>query len=242
MLLEAKDTEDHEDDWLEKSVWALICIGILVYFWPSLIEPFGFFEFWSTKGDLWQSVWKAWPLYLWGVSVTAFILLYSGRIMYDSREPSTVFVVGIIRSTLAGVLEEIAFRWLLFLSAVVMIPFANWLLLGFAGIDIVKFIYVGILCPIANFFTLGWLEPYLLNGYGWAVGAAIVSSNGRFRNGHAYLGLGGYVNSWFIGMYLHLVVFTNGIIPAIIIHFMYDFLIFTTEAILLAVAQRQRQY
>ncbi|MCB0387044.1 MAG: CPBP family intramembrane metalloprotease [Bdellovibrionales bacterium] len=242
MLLEnLRNQEDKQsENWILNSVWAFFFIGTLVFFWPSLIKPFGFFEFWTIKGDLWSAITKVWPLYLWGTGMTMLAIISSGNLQYDQRDPGSLFAIGVIRSVLAGVLEEVCFRWLLFLSAMVMIPFMNWLLLGFMGLDIIKFIYVSILCPVANFFTLGWLEEYLLNGYGWAVAAAIVSSNGRFRNGHAYLGWGGFVNSWFIGMYLHLVVFTNGLIAAIIIHFLYDFFIFTLEAIMVGLAKKQR--
>jgi hypothetical protein len=231
--------EEKRDDWVSASIGAFIFIGTLVFFWPSLIKPFSFFEFWVIKGDLWQTVWSAWPLYTWGIVGTLIFSFFRENRREDDVEPMVLFVTGILRSAIAGIIEEIAFRWLLFLSAVVMLPVVNWIFLGFMGLDIVQWVYTAILCPIANFFTFGYLEPYLMNGYGWAVGAAVISSNGRFRNGHAYLGPIGYVNSWFGGMYLHYIVFTYGIISAIIIHFLYDFCIFTLYAIIAGMSRRR---
>ncbi len=224
------DSNDTETPWPLKAVWAFMLVGALVFFWPSLIKPFGFFEFWTTKGDFWVAVKGAWPWYAWGFSATLLFLIF-GKVKSTTDTPGEKFVYGTLISIWAGVAEEMAFRWLLFFSAIVMLPVINWILGGFMGIELLRWLYEDILCPIANFFTFGYLETYLMNGYGWAVGAAVISSNGRFRNGHSYQGLLGLVNSWFFGMYMHWVVFKYGILPAIFIHFFYDFIIFTLEAI-----------
>jgi len=224
------DESNHQTLWPLSAIFVFIFFGSLVYFWPSLIEPFYYFEFWTTKGDLWEAVAGAWPWYLWGFSATT-LLLFFREVRITQESPKEKFIHGTLISVWAGVAEEIAFRWLFFFSALVMFPVLNWIFGGFIGLDLFRWLYQYILCPIANFFTFGYLEPYLMNGYGWAVGAAIISSNGRFRDGHAYQGPLGYVNSWFFGMYMHWIVFKYGIIPAILIHFLYDFIIFTLEAI-----------
>ncbi len=224
------DSSDKETPWPLNAIWVFMFFGGLVFFWPSLIEPFGFFEFWTMKGDFWTAVKGAWPWYAWGFGVTFLVLIF-GKVSFTRETPGEEFINGTLISIWAGVAEEIAFRWLFFFSAIVMLPVFNWLLGGFIGLELIRWLYQDILCPVANFFTFGHLEPYLLNGYGWAVGAAVISSNGRFRNGHAYQGPIGLVNSWFFGMYMHWVVFKYGILPAIFIHFLYDFIIFTTRAI-----------
>lgn len=211
-------------------VWVLVLGGIGYVVWrTSDTIPFGFWQFWHIRGSLFQAIIGAWPIYLWGTGLTALIAFtqWNG---YTSK-PIHLFTKGFIISLLAGVLEEVWYRWLFFFLAIVMIPVMDYLLLGFWGFHWIQWIYVTLACPIANFFTLGYLEPYLLNGYGWAVSAAIISANGRFRNAHEYLGPFGYVNSWFGGMYLFWVVFNYGLIAAIIIHFLYDLLVFTVPAI-----------
>lgn len=218
-----------EVPWPVRAILFFVFIGVLVSFWPTLIKPFGFFEFWDMKGDFCEAVKNAWPWYAWGFGVT-FLALFSNENKPTPGTPGEKFLGGTLISIWAGIAEEIAFRWLFFFSAIVMLPVVNWILGGFMGLELLRWLYQYILCPIANFFTFGYLETYLLNGYGWAVGAAVISSNGRFRNGHAYQGPLGLVNSWFFGMYMHWVVFKYGIMPAMFIHFLYDFIIFSLRA------------
>lgn len=221
--------EEKADNWIGSAVSAFVVVGILVWIWPGLIEPFTFFEFWSLKAPLWDIVIDSWPLYVWGVGASfAFMFLKDD---WDCGNFGDLLVSGFFKSLFAGVLEEIAFRWLLFFSAIISIFILDFLLLGFMGVHPIEWLYSHILGPVANFFTLGYLEPYLLNGYGWLVGAAMISSNGRFRNGHSYQGLFGLVNSWYAGMYLHWVVFNYGLLAAICIHFFYNFAIHTFVAV-----------
>lgn len=233
------DEDKSGSNFISSAVFGFIVIGALVFFWPSLIAPFRFFEFWTIKGSLWEATKTAWPLYLWGIGVTAISLLIK-KDELRGENPIEIFLGGTVISLAAGVLEEMAFRWLIFFSAIVMIPVMDWLLLGFMGLHWIKWIYVVVLCPVANFFTLGYLEHYLLNGYGWAVAAAIISANSDFRDGHRYLGPLGYVNSWFLGMYFFWVVFNHGLIAAMTIHFLYDFFIFCTVAFGASLVGRRR--
>lgn len=224
------DSKSAKITWPLIAIGAFLFIGGLVFFWPSLIKPFSFFEFWTTKGDFWEAVKGAWPWYAWGFGATFLSRVFS-KTSLTQVIPTEMFVHGTVISIWAGVAEEIAFRWLFFFSAVVILQLFNWIFGGFMGLELIHWLYQYILCPVANFFTLGYLEPYLLNGYGWVIAAAVISSNGLFRNAHAYSGLLGFINSWFFGMYMHWVVFKYGILPAIFIHFLYNFIIFTLEAI-----------
>lgn len=223
-------SDSAQTPWPLRAIWAFVFIGALAFFWPNLIKPFGFFEFWTTKGEFWEAVKGAWPWYTWGFGVTFLFLIFQ-KVKFTLDTPGKKFVRGTLISIWAGVAEEMAFRWLFFFSAIVILPVLNWIFGGIIGLELIRWLYQYILCPAGNFFTFGYLEPYLLNGYGWAVGAAVISSNGRFRNGHAYQGPLGLVNSWFFGMYMYWVVFKYGILPAMFIHFFYDFIIFTLEAI-----------
>ncbi len=207
--------------YLYTSALCFILIGACAVFFPHL-TPFGFFEFWTIKGSLKDAAWQAWPIYLFGI-------LFNLKIFFrrnDYRmQPRQLLLAGFGISLWAGVAEEICFRWLIFMGAIVVITGADWLLLGFMGVHPVQWFY-GILCIVANFFTFGYLAPYLLNGFGWAVGAAIISSNGRFRNGHAYQGYRGFTISWFMGMYFFWLMFTYGLLAAMLVHFLYDFFLF----------------
>ena len=63
----------------------------------------------------------------------------------------------------------------------------------------------------------------------WFVGAALLSANAMFRNGHKYQGPIGIVNSWYIGMFLFWIMFQFGLIVAIIVHILYDVIVFTVK-------------
>lgn len=207
--------------YLGSAALSLAVIGSLAYFQPSLL-PFGFLEFWALKGSLYEIVVGAWPIYLFGI---LFNLPNVWPTNGYKDSAGTILMGGFGISLWAGVAEEICFRWLIFLGLIVLMPIFDWLLLGFIGVHVIRWVYE-CLSVVANFFTFGYLQPYLLNGYGWAVAAAIMSSNGRFRNGHSYQGLCGFTVSWFLGMYFFWTMFTYGLVASIIVHFLYDFFIF----------------
>jgi hypothetical protein len=64
-------------------------------------------------------------------------------------------------------------------------------------------------------------------------GAALLSSNGRFRDGHLYQGTIGWIDAWFCGMILFYIMFKWGLFAAIIVHFFYDFFLFTMLAMII---------
>ena len=78
----------------------------------------------------------------------------------------------------------------------------------------------------SSFLTLGTIDNILYHPFGWFVGAGIILANAKFRDGHKYQGKFGFINSWFIGMYLFWLMFEYGLVACIVIHFLYDMLIF----------------
>jgi hypothetical protein len=225
---EKNEEESAGSDYRVTAAISFVFVGLLSFVWPNII-PFPFWSFWEVKGSLLEAVLFSWPIYLWGGGATA-LALFTVLNRYVST-PEEIFLDGVWVSVKAGFFEEICFRWLIFLSAIVMLPILDFFLLGFLGLHVLEWIYMGILCPIANFCTFGMLDPYLTGQYGWAAAAAVMSTNSKFRNGHAYLGIIGFVNAWFIGMYFFMLTFKYGLIAAILVHFLYDFIIFSVEAL-----------
>lgn len=215
-------------------------LAILSLIVPDLL-PFGLFEFWALKGSLLEAILISYPAYLFGMGLNAFYLF---RTYNNYKEtPSEILLAGIGISVRAGVLEEVMFRWLIFLSSTLFLPVINWLFCGFMGLNIVEWMYAGVLCPVANFFTFGLLKQFLLHSTRWSIGAAIISANSRFRNGHSYQGFVGFTVSWFMGMYFFWLMFTYGLVAAIAVHFLYDLLIFLvvwTDAVIERRMQNRR--
>lgn len=143
-----------------------------------------------------------------------------------NRTAELIIAKGAVVSTMAGVGEEITFRWLFFLNNIISVKIGNWFFFGFLGLGIPEWLHLHIFGPIANWTTFGGLESFIFHPTGWAVGAAMLTTNAFFRNGHRYQGLLGVVNSWFGGMFLFWIMFTYGLPVAILIHFTYDFLIY----------------
>ena len=223
-------------NYLISAVFAFIFVGIVSWIWPTAL-PFPFWSEWETKGSLFEGLLVSWPLYVWAVAINSLFIFtkFNGY----KEHPHQIFIVGTLLSVWAGVVEEICFRWLIFLSAVIGAYVLDFVLLGFIGLHPLQWFYMAVLCPIANFFTLGMLAPYLSGQQlGWAAAAAIISSNEPFRDGHAYQGLFGWVHAWFFGMYMFWLVFNYGLITAIIVHFLFDFLVFLTVTVDAALERR----
>ena len=65
----------------------------------------------------------------------------------------------------------------------------------------------------------------------WAVGAAVISANAFFRDGHKYQGILGVLNSWFAGMFFFWMMFAHGLWAAMVVHFTYDVVVFTVATL-----------
>lgn len=113
----------------------------------------------------------------------------------------------------------------LFWSSVAFVVLVMVLLIDVALIlGIVKWWYIGVLLPVVNFVTLGKMSAQLF-GYSWMVGAALISSNWSFGQGHVYHGCIGWLNSWIIGMLMFWFTFNFGILFAMLVHAVYDIVI-----------------
>jgi hypothetical protein len=201
-------------NYIVSSISAIFVILIVKMLWPSVI-PYGAFEFWAVRGTPADWLASCWPFLVW-----AFVLniLYASFIGAVGDPDPREYVKGAPTVFLLAALEELAFRWLLFLSAIVGVKVVNFLFFGFLGFGITEWLFLHVFGPIANYATLKQLEPQLF-GAGWAVGAALLSTNAFFRNGHAYQGPVGIVNSWFLGMFMVWMTFKYGLVASIAFHF-----------------------
>jgi len=217
------------------SFTSLVVIGIVKYFWPEFI-PFGFWDVWKAPHGILEGVIAGWPILAWGA-------FHFGRtwIFLDENHPDLVyasawdtFVNGLRISAWAGITEEIAFRWLIFLGAMPSVVIGNWMFFGCAGFGIAEWFHLNVWGTLANWTTFGILEPQIFDPLHWYVGAALLYSNAFFREGHAYQGIVGILNSWFLGMGFFYLTFNYGLGSAIIVHALYDVLVFSGLAAAIA--------
>jgi hypothetical protein len=225
---------------------ALVSIPVILIvksFWPDLI-PFGVFDFWRIKSGPLAWLKDGWPLLVWGVGLNIVMGIFRRdertvdsaiqRMVFGRPSGWKMFKLGVAISLWAGIAEEIAFRWLIFLAAMATIRIPNFLLFGFLGFGIPEWFHLNIWGPLANWTTFGQLTDHIFPTQGWAIGGALLSTNAFFRDGHRYQGLLGAVNSWFIGMFFFWAMFRHGLIAAIALHICYDLLIFSYGAIRLS--------
>ena len=225
-------------NYIVSAITSLLWICLIKVVWPTGI-PYNHGTFWHTHGtSVLQGVFAGWPVFVWGASISVILATSAHRLSSHGTSAGVLFVVGLLRSAQAGLLEEIAFRWLIFLGAIPSVKIANFLIFGWLGFGIPSWLHLRIAAPIADFFTLHALHGWLFSPHGWAVGAALLSTNAFFRDGHKYLGWLGFVNSWFIGMFLFWIMFHYGLLAAILVHFVYDVIVFSIAAANVAIRNR----
>lgn len=227
-----QDGQKEQKEWGRKFwgkiVLSIIVLPIVMWIWPGVV-PFTLVEFWSIRGTSIEWLQAVWPMFAWGAGFTFIHALFTRNDRNTNRHAEKIIVGGTLVSILAGVVEEITFRWLFFLSNIVSVKIANFFFFGFLGFGVAEWFHLNAFGPIANFTTLHFLEPYIFHSTGWAVGAAMLTTNAFFRDGHKYQGPIGWINSWFMGMILFWVMFQYGLPVAILVHFTYDFLIFAVH-------------
>lgn len=225
----------------------------IVIFLTNLIFP-GFIPFdavkWDTGADLQTIVSDAWPLFIYAVCISAFLATFRKiersrgaedvidnfrtRLNFNN-EPGALMtlVTGFLVAIWASVLEELYFRWLLFFSMFGLIAFWDFFFGGFLfDVGLVWLIKWWLWMPLANLTTFGLMEGMIYHSSGWYFGSAVLGANAMFREDHAYQGLFGLINSWFIGMFLFWVCFTHGLWAAMVVHFAYNMLIYSVEALI----------
>lgn len=220
-----REEKKKEEHFLQTAFGCFIVSAVLLYIWPGLL-PFGLFDLWKTKGTWQEWLYTSWPVFAWGGGMTALVSMLTSNPPEENEEAEENLAKGFVISVMAGVFEEIAFRWTIFCSSCIGVQIVNFILFGFMGWGWVECLQEYLLGPVANFFTLGLLGTYLLSASTWYVGAGMLVANAKFRDGHKYLGFVGYLNSWFIGMFFFYLMFRYGLPAAILVHFLYDALIF----------------
>lgn len=237
----------HVLQFIVSSVFLLMIIGLTNLLAPALI-PWELTAFWVAKGTAATWLSACTPLLIWGVVINfllepwrwqkqevklgRFTVLKMLKIKIPS--PTKVFFMGLLTSVWVGITEEIIYRWLAFFAAFGSLCLINFLFFGFIGFGLPELFNIYIWAPLANFFTAGHLQAFLIGG-GWLMSAALLSANHSFRDGHKYQGFIGWTNSWFIGMFMFYLMFTYGIFAAMLAHVLYDIVCYTWMALSLAI-------
>lgn len=229
-------------------LFSLAWIGFIKLAFPDVI-PLPVWGFWDMKGGPADWFKSGLPVLAWGCAVQLFfeLLKMRRRSMAGPLEnallrrlapswffPSFPRLMGLSLwiSVRAGVMEEIAFRWALFLGLIPGIKIVNWIL-GACVFDsgLIQILHVHFFGWIADWATRHYVHDLLFHAAGWSVGAAVLASNAGFRDGHKYQGVFGWIDAWFFGMFMFWICFKHGLPAAILVHFAYDMAVLTIASV-----------
>lgn len=232
-------------------LYAIISAMILtlVYYVHPEIMPFTLFSCFSSTTSPLDWLQSAIPLFIWVFLLNTcmqIILLRKKKgdpywFLIDAIQPIPIrYQIGRawMQATTTGVLEEVTFRWLVYGASIPLLLGLNFFFFGFAGYGIVKLLYVNFFNRIADIATLEFLHPYLFAASGWTTGAAVLSANGLFRNGHSYQGIFGLINSWFTGMFLFWIFFHHGLLACMLIHIIHNLIVYHINIIASIIGKR----
>lgn len=198
-----------------------VLIFLLFYFvWRDLMAP-ALSQL--SYGLDWHGVARAWPLFAWAVGISLFALAFGER-LETSWGRSSHILRGIWVSLNIGILEELIYRVFLFLNAMVILTFLNFITFGFVG-----WVFTKLVTPVANFLTLHALEVQLING-NWLLGAAIGAASIEYLRVGPKRGWFHQLTTWPIGMLMFWLVFNYGLLTAIVVHVLYYVVIYVFES------------
>lgn len=228
--LKSSDDDDSGSNWVSRTIggiFVIIVASLINYKWGTDILIFDVFgaPFWKMPtADALQSLWF---IPVWAVAINVFALgfqMWRGKRL-PNKSPGEVMKLGVVVATLAGIFEELSFRWILFLSSIALYTLSNFL---FCGIP--EWLSLNLFVPLADYGTLKLMSDLLYHPEGWLVGAAILSTAAVFREGHSYQGFFGWVDSWFFAMVMFYILFAYGLPVCIIAHFTFNLVASATMA------------
>ena len=204
---------------------SFVVVAFVVVFYPEAfsLKPLHFL---TVSGDPVRWCVSASPLFLWGFISTLFFCVKNRKNEQLAEFSKNDLMEGMVDSVYSGICEEVIYRWLFLLSGVILIKFANSLFFGWIGFGCIQWFFAHFFLPFFNFFTFGILSSVFLHSAGWFVGAAVLVSSALFAEGHRYMGLFGYLNGWFGGLYFFWILFSFGLPIVILVHFLYDAMVY----------------
>lgn len=224
-----KDSEDKES-LLGRFVISLIIVVLTLAIAPDILpdlQP----AIWSENLD--AGVVNFWWILGWGFGINALLLGFREFLVRQGtvpikqpNDPADTFVKGLFISGFAGISEEITYRILAFCAAFTSLTIGNFLTCG-----LLEWLYVNVFLWVANVGTLGLVENLWFHPSGWLFGAAMLSTCAFFREGHAYQGFLGWVNSWYFSVAMFALLMSQGLFACIVYHFLFNVVAFTVLAI-----------
>lgn len=209
-----------------------LALKALCFFWGRYVL-LDFDDLRAHGTSITEGLASVWFIFAWAAVITLVV----GIALRNQPRPDNVAsyaTTNMWASVNAGFFEELIYRYVVFFGVMIILPFLNRITFGLMG-----WFYREALIPLANWATLGALEPQFHHA-NWVFAAAIVMAGASFRDIHKYQGFFGMVNSWFLGMVFFWLMFNYGIGTAMVAHILYDLIV--DAAVLITFSWRERDY
>lgn len=145
------------------------------------------------------------------------------------EEQRPMLAAGLAVSLAAGVVEELYFRFILFLAAAVWVFWLDALLGG-----ALSWVQLQVVGPVFDVLTFRLLHGWLFHPAGFHVGLAVVLANRSFRRDHEGQGWFNVLNAAVLGFALFGVMVGGGLWAGMLTHVVYDAAMFATRAVTVA--------
>jgi hypothetical protein len=143
--------------YLSKFLGLLVFFFILRHFWGEyMLLDLGDLK--GKGGVSFSGLGHIWWFGLWALAAGILSAIVSSNTIYVDDKP-TAMLKGWWLSINAGIWEELIYRWLLFVTSMVVLPFLNYITLG-----LVKWFFGTLFVPFANFMSFHSLEAQLHYG------------------------------------------------------------------------------
>ncbi len=122
--LTANQTQVSLRHWVNLAVGLLLFVMLIKWIWPSA-TPFGTFDFWK-ENQIGAGIKASWAIFLWGGVITSLFAFTLNKKSLNHKAED-ILTGGIVISVIAGVLEEIVFRWTIFLVGIIGAQVTNFI-------------------------------------------------------------------------------------------------------------------
>jgi hypothetical protein len=140
------DNEDHPEHVIKKTTligFQLICLAwvggnaliwlFVEHWWPDFFSPFAwsknglnFFDQFNHLPEVGRAALLFWPVFAWGALLSVLTLFGIGPSSGTGTSDEGHLVLDTITSSLAGIWEELGYRCVFILGAMISLAFTNW--------------------------------------------------------------------------------------------------------------------
>lgn len=184
---------------------------------------------WLHSENLAQALIKyGWPLLLWAALWGIVLGIAEAKsVFYDPYETTSQRLSAkLYIAILAGIWEELGYRNLFIFTSMISVWIGAKLTFG---LWLWMYKYVSI--PVTDLLTAGLMHQ-IWYGQPLLIAAGMVSTASAFAKAHQEKGLGAlisFISSFYFGCYMLFVMLTQGLIVAMVLHALYDAVLWTVE-------------